>query len=64
MSDIDWSGCPEVERTDDTLSGAWRIKGRRVPVSAILDNFAADETPLSIARMFGLPVATVCCISR
>ena len=59
MDEIDWSRCAEVERTDDTLSGAWRIKGRRVPVSAILDNYTAHQTPLQIARMFAMTVATV-----
>jgi uncharacterized protein (DUF433 family) len=56
---IDWSRCPELESTADTLHGAWRVKGHRVPVQALLDNYEADETPLSIARMFALPVATV-----
>ena len=27
---IDWSLCPDVERSADTLSGAWRIKGTRI----------------------------------
>jgi uncharacterized protein (DUF433 family) len=45
---IDWTNCPDVERTADTLSGAWRIKGTRIPVQAILDN-AEDCTPEQIA---------------
>ena len=45
---IDWSLCPDVERSADTLSGAWRIKETRIPVQAILDN-AEDCTPEEIA---------------
>jgi uncharacterized protein (DUF433 family) len=45
---MDWSQCPDVERTADTLSGAWRIKGTRIPVQAIIDN-AEDCTPEEIA---------------
>jgi uncharacterized protein (DUF433 family) len=45
---IDWSRCPDVERSADTLSGAWRIKGTRIPVQAIIDN-AEDCTPEEIA---------------
>jgi uncharacterized protein (DUF433 family) len=56
---IDWSRCKEVESVADRCSGAWVVKDRRVIVSGILDNADADETPLQIARMFALPVATV-----
>jgi uncharacterized protein (DUF433 family) len=45
---IDWTNCPDVERTPGTLSGAWRIKGTRIPVQAIIDN-AEDCTPEEIA---------------
>ena len=45
---IDWNQCPDVERTADTLGGAWRIKGHRIPVQAILDN-AEDCSPEEIA---------------
>ena len=35
---IDWSACPAVERSADTLSGAWRFKNTRVPVEALFEN--------------------------
>lgn len=41
---IDWSDCPAVERSDDTLGGAWRFKGTRVPVRALVENLAAGAT--------------------
>jgi uncharacterized protein (DUF433 family) len=60
MIEIDWTTCPDVESVTGRCSGAWVVKGTRVMVeSCILDNYAADETPRSIARMFSLPVATV-----
>jgi uncharacterized protein (DUF433 family) len=45
---IGWTNCPDVERTADTLSGAWRVKGTRIPVQAILDN-AEECSPEEIA---------------
>jgi len=35
---LDWSTCPAVERSVDTLGGAWRFKGTRVPVRALFEN--------------------------
>jgi uncharacterized protein (DUF433 family) len=48
MDDIDWSDCPEVGRIPGKVSGAWLIKGTRLPVWAILEN-ADDHTPEEIA---------------
>jgi uncharacterized protein (DUF433 family) len=45
---IDWTACPDVERTPGKVSGAWCVKGTRIPVQAILDN-AADATAEEIA---------------
>ena len=46
---MDWSQCPDVERVDGKVSGAWLVKGTRLPVWAILDN-AEDDTPEEIAN--------------
>lgn len=56
---IDWSQCPDVERSADTLSGAWRIKGHRIPVQAILDNAedcSAEEIATEIFPSLSLDV--------
>jgi uncharacterized protein (DUF433 family) len=45
---IDWSKCPDVDRDPGKCSGAWCVKGTRIPVQAILDN-ADDCTPEEIA---------------
>ena len=41
---IDWSACPAVERSADTLSGAWRLKNTRVPVKALFENLESGAT--------------------
>jgi uncharacterized protein (DUF433 family) len=33
-----WDSCPEVERQEGKVSGAWVFKGTRVPVRALFDN--------------------------
>ena len=35
---LDWSQCPEVERSPERVSGAWLFKGTRVPVRALFEN--------------------------
>lgn len=56
---IDWTACPDVERTPGKVSGAWCVKGTRIPVQAILDN-AEDCTPEEIAtEIFDLDVDVV-----
>ncbi len=41
---IDWIACPAVERSADTLSGAWRLKNTRVPVKALFENLESGAT--------------------
>ncbi len=41
---IDWSACPVVERSADTLSGAWRFRSTRVPVKALFENLESGAT--------------------
>jgi uncharacterized protein (DUF433 family) len=41
---IDWSACAAVERSADTLSGAWRFKATRVPVKALFENLESGVT--------------------
>jgi uncharacterized protein (DUF433 family) len=35
---MDWSKCPDVERAPGKVSGAWVVKGTRVPAQAVVDN--------------------------
>ncbi len=41
MANLDWSHCPAVESVPGKLSGAWVLKGTRMPVSAIFENLEA-----------------------
>jgi predicted RNase H-like HicB family nuclease/uncharacterized protein (DUF433 family)/Arc/MetJ-type ribon-helix-helix transcriptional regulator len=41
---LDWSQCSAVESIAGKMSGAWVLKGTRMPVSAILDNIEAGAT--------------------
>jgi hypothetical protein len=38
MANLDWSQCPAVESVPGKVSGAWVLKGTRMPVSAIFEN--------------------------
>ena len=49
MSKIDWSNCPDVERTPGKMSGAWCLKGTRIRCIDIIGQFEAGCTPEEIA---------------
>jgi uncharacterized protein (DUF433 family) len=44
MASLDWSRCPAVESVPGKVSGAWVLKGTRMPVSAIFENLEAGAT--------------------
>lgn len=52
---IDWSGCSFVEVNSEVLGGAPVLRGTRMPVSAIVDNFDYGVSVLEIAEQFELP---------
>jgi uncharacterized protein (DUF433 family) len=41
MATLDWSQCAAVESIPGKVSGAWVLKGTRMPVSAIVENLEA-----------------------
>lgn len=49
---IDWSRCPEVERNPGKLSGAWVVRGTRIPAEAIVanadDGYSAEQIAADI----------------
>ncbi len=55
---MDWKLCPDVESKPDVMSGAFVVRGTRVPVQAILDNAGDGYTAEQIAAEIyhGLPV--------
>lgn len=57
---IDWSQCPAVESIAGKVSGAWVLKGTRMPVSAIFENLEAGANIEEIMEWFhGLDKAQV-----
>jgi uncharacterized protein (DUF433 family) len=52
---IDWSECPLVEVKAGVQSGAPVLRGTRMPVSAIVDNFDYGLSVSEIAEQFELP---------
>jgi uncharacterized protein (DUF433 family) len=44
MASLDWSKCDAVESIPGKVSGAWVLKGTRMPVSAIFENIAAGAS--------------------
>jgi len=49
---LDWSNCPEVERVDGKVSGAWVFKGTRVPVKAFSRTSEPGQPLISFSRGF------------
>jgi uncharacterized protein (DUF433 family) len=52
---IDWAECPLVEVKPDVQSGAPVLRGTRMPVSAIIDNFDYGVSVAEIAEQFEIP---------
>jgi uncharacterized protein (DUF433 family) len=51
---IDWSQCPLVEVNPRVHSGAPVLRGTRMPVSAIVDNFEFGVSIAEISEQFGI----------
>lgn len=52
---IDWSECPLVEVKPSVQSGAPVLRGTRMPVNAIVDNFDFGVSVAEIAEQFQIP---------
>ena len=52
---IDWSECPIVEVKPGVQSGAPVLRGTRMPVGAIVDNFDYGVSVAEIAEQFEVP---------
>jgi uncharacterized protein (DUF433 family) len=52
MATLDWSQCPSVESVPGKMSGAWVLKGTRMPVSAIFENLEAGANLYDIMQWF------------
>ena len=52
MASLDWSQCTAVESVPGKVSGAWVLKGTRMPVSAIFENLEAGASLDDIMEWF------------
>lgn len=52
MPSLDWSQCSAVESVPGKVSGAWVLKGTRMPVSAIFENLEAGANIDDIMEWF------------
>ena len=52
---IDWADCPFVEVKPGVQSGAPVLRGTRMPVHAIVDNFNYGVSVAEIAEQFEVP---------
>jgi uncharacterized protein (DUF433 family) len=59
---MDWSQCADVESKPSVLTGAWVVKGTRVPADAVVEN-ADGFTPEEIATEI-YPTVTVAAARR
>jgi len=49
---LDWSQCPAVESVPGKVSGAWVLRGTRMPVATIFDNLEAGASIDNIVEWF------------
>ena len=52
MASLDWSQCPAVESVPGKMSGAWVLRGTRMPVAAIFENIEAGASINGIMEWF------------
>jgi uncharacterized protein (DUF433 family) len=52
MATLDWSQCSAVESVPGKVSGAWVLRGTRMPVSAIFENIEAGANINDIMEWF------------
>jgi uncharacterized protein (DUF433 family) len=52
MPALDWSQCPAVESIPGKVSGAWVLRGTRMPVSIIFENLEAGANIDDIMEWF------------
>lgn len=57
--DFDWTGSSIVEHVPNRCGGAPVLRGTRLPVKSILDNYDNGCTPDQVAAMFEVAVEDV-----
>jgi len=52
IASLNWSECPAVESVPGKVSGAWVLRGTRMPVSAIFENIEAGASINDLIEWF------------
>jgi len=52
MSVLDWSQCPAVESVPGRVSGAWVLRGTRMPVKTLFENIEAGMSIEEVMEQF------------
>ncbi|MBL8294202.1 MAG: DUF433 domain-containing protein [Bryobacterales bacterium] len=52
MAQLDWSQCSAVESVPGKVSGAWVLKGTRMPVQTVFENLEAGLSVKEITEVF------------
>lgn len=52
MAALDWSQCAALERVPGKLSGAWVLRGTRMPVATIFRNLEAGASLDDVVSWF------------
>lgn len=64
MAQLDWSQCPAVESIPGKVSGAWVVKGTRMPVQTIFENLEAGLSVKEITEVFDVTEGEVKAVLR
>ena len=59
MTDIDWSGCPIVERDPEKMGGVPTVRAWRLAADSIVENYEEGISEEEIADMFDVPIEDV-----
>ena len=56
---LDWSECPAVESIPGKVSGAWVLRGTRMPVETVFANLEAGLSLQEITEVFDVTAEEV-----
>jgi uncharacterized protein (DUF433 family) len=56
---LDWSQCSAVESIPGTVSGAWVLRGTRMPVETVFENLEAGLSVQEITEIFDVSAEEV-----
>jgi uncharacterized protein (DUF433 family) len=52
MAILDWSECPAVESVPGRVSGAWVLRGTRMPVKTVFENLESGMSIDEVIEQF------------